>query len=187
MRGLKFSEPRRTLAVVLCLLCILLVGVLLIVKQYTPKNVQLEHYARQIDLARETGLPLVIHDREAHTDIMHILKRKGPFPAGGVMHCFSGDWQLAKRALDLGFIISIPGVVTFNRAETIQDVARKVPLDRLILETDAPFLAPVPLRGRKNFPAYILYTAEKIAEMRGLDLDELARNTTKNARNIFHF
>lgn len=155
------------------------------VKQYAPKNVQLEHYARQIDLAKETGLPLVIHDREAHTDIMDILNRKGPFPAGGVMHCFSGDWPLAKRVLDLGFIISIPGVVTFNRAETMQDVARKVPLDRLILETDAPFLAPVPLRGRKNFPAYILYTAEKIAEMRGMDLEELARKTTENARNIF--
>jgi TatD DNase family protein len=155
------------------------------VKEYSPKDVQLVHYARQLDLAKKMELPLVIHDREAHADILHILHTRAPFPAGGVMHCFSGDWPLAQEVLDLGFFISIPGVVTFSKAAAMQEVAQKIPLDRLILETDAPFLAPEPLRGKKNMPEYILYTAQKIAELRGFSLEELARATTENARKIF--
>ncbi|MDX1776822.1 MAG: TatD family hydrolase, partial [Desulfobulbales bacterium] len=133
------------------------------VKQYAPKEVQLEHFDRQVILAKQTGLPLVVHDREAHADILNVLRDKAPFPAGGVMHCFSGDWQFALKILELGFMVSIPGVVTFNKAAAMQDVAQRVPLDKLILETDAPFLAPEPLRGKKNFPEYILYTARKVA------------------------
>ena len=156
------------------------------VKQYAPKDVQLEHYGRQVDLAKKMGLPLVIHDREAHADILHVLNNKAPFPAGGVMHCFSGDWHFALQVLDLGFIISIPGVVTFTKAAAMQEVAQKVPLDKLILETDAPFLAPEPLRGKKNIPEYVLHTAQKIAELRGLSLGELARTTTENALKLFN-
>ena len=156
------------------------------VKQFAPKDIQLEHYARQVDLAQKIRLPLVIHDREAHDDILHILNNKGPFPAGGVMHCFSGDWHFAKKVLDLGFLISIPGVVTFNKATVMQEVAKKVPLERLILETDAPFLTPEPLRGKKNFPEYVLYTARKIADLRGLSLEVLARITTENALQLFN-
>jgi TatD DNase family protein len=155
------------------------------VKQYAPKDIQLEHYARQVDLAKKMSLPIVIHDREAHADIMHILQRKSPFAAGGVMHCFSGDWDLARKVLDLGFVISIPGVVTFAKAASMQEVTRKIPLDKLILETDAPFLAPEPLRGKKNIPENVLYTARKIAELRDLSFEELARATTENARNLF--
>ena len=156
------------------------------VKQYAPKDIQMEHYGRQVDLARDMQLPLVIHDREAHDDILHILNEKGPFSAGGVMHCFSGDWHFAKKVLDLGFFISIPGVVTFNRAAVMQEVAQKIPLDRLILETDAPFLTPEPLRGKKNFPEYVLYTAQKIADLRGLPLEKLARITTENGLQLFN-
>jgi len=155
------------------------------IKQYAPKNVQLEHYARQVDLAKKVNLPLVIHDREAHEDILHILNKKSPFPAGGVMHCFSGDWHLATKILDLGFLVSIPGVVTFNKAAAMQEVAQQVPLDMLILETDAPFLAPDPLRGKENIPEYILYTAQKVADLRGISLEELARRTTENASKLF--
>ncbi len=155
------------------------------VKQYGPKNVQLEHYILQVDLAKKMELPLVIHDREAHDDILRILRKKAPFPAGGVMHCFSGDWRFAVQVLDLGFIISIPGVVTFKKAESMQEVAQKVPLGKLILETDAPFLAPEPWRGKENIPEYVLYTAQKIADLRGLSLEELARTTTANALRLF--
>ena len=155
------------------------------VKQYAPKSLQLEHYERQIDLAQKIRLPLVIHDREAHEDIIRILNQRGTFASQGVMHCFSGDWDYAKKVLDLGFLISIPGVVTFNKAEVMQKVAKKVPLNRLILETDAPFLTPEPLRGRKNLPEYVLYTAQKIADLRNMSLEELVKATTENAQQLF--
>ena len=155
------------------------------VKQYAPLDQQREHFSRQVDLAKKVKLPLVILDREAHEDILHTLQEKGPFPAGGVMHCFSGDWDFARKVLDLDFYISIPGVVTYNKADVLQEVARRVPLDRLLLETDAPFLAPTPWRGRKNLPEYVLYTGQKVAELKGIPLAELAQATTANARNIF--
>lgn len=156
------------------------------VKQYAPRNEQLEHYARQVQLAKKTGLPLVIHDREAHLEIMQILQNEAPFPAGGVMHCFSGNWEFAQDVLDLGFKISIPGVLTFSKATMLQEVAQNIPLDKLILETDAPFLAPEPYRGRPNVPEYVLYTAQKIADLRNIGLHEIARATTDNARKLFN-
>ncbi len=155
------------------------------VKQYCPQDIQRLHFARQLDLAQKMKLPVVIHDREAHDDILQILNKKAPFPAGGVMHCFSGNWHLAEKVLDLGFFISIPGVVTFTNAAVMQEVAQKIPPHKMILETDAPFLAPEPLRGRKNTPENVLFTAQKIAELRKLPLGELARVTTVNAGNIF--
>ena len=155
------------------------------VKQYAPLEQQRQHFARQVDLAKKVKLPLVIHDREAHEDTLDTLRQMGPFPAGGVMHCFSGDWDFARKVLDLGFFISIPGVVTYNKADVLQEVARRVPLDRLLLETDAPFLTPAPWRGKKNLPEYVLYTGEKVAELKGISLAELAQATTANARNIF--
>lgn len=156
------------------------------VRQYAPQHIQREHFARQVILAKKMCLPLVIHDREAHEDILHVLKKESPFPAGGVMHCFSGDWAFAQEVLALGFIISIPGVVTFNKADTLQEVALKVPLDKLILETDGPFLAPEPLRGKKNMPEFMLYTAEKIADLKGVPLAEVAQATTENAIKLFN-
>ena len=155
------------------------------VKQYAPPKLQLEQFERQVGLAKNLGMPLVIHDREAHDDILTILKNGLPFPAGGVMHCFSGNLHYAKKILDLGFYISIPGVVTFNKAADLQEVARKIPLEALLLETDAPFLAPVPMRGSKNKPDYLLYTAQKIAELQKTTLDKVARITTENAAKLF--
>ena len=155
------------------------------VKNYAPIALQKEHFARQVVLAKELQLPLVVHDREAHDDIMEILEGAGPFPAGGVMHCFSGDATFARRVLALDFHISIPGVVTFAKAEMLQEAVREIPLGSLVLETDGPFLAPVPRRGKRNEPQLMLHTAQKVAELKGVSLDEVARQTTMNAVHLF--
>jgi len=155
------------------------------VRNYAPREVQITHFRRQVTLARELALPLIVHDREAHADVMEILTAAGPFPAGGVMHCYSGDVALARRVVDLGLHLSIPGVVTFAKADVIQEVARSIPLSSLLVETDAPYLAPVPYRGKRNEPAYVLYTIAKIAELRGVTCDEVARQTSANAINLF--
>jgi len=155
------------------------------VKLYAPQEMQLEQFERQVKLAKQLSLPLVIHDREAHEEILAILKKYLPFPDGGVMHCFSGNLEYAKKIIDLGFYISIPGVVTFNKALDLQKVAQQIRLDALLIETDAPFLAPEPMRGRKNKPDYVLYTAQKIAELQGMTLDEVARITTENGAKLF--
>jgi TatD DNase family protein len=154
-------------------------------RDYVPREEQVIHFRRQVELAKELGLPLIIHDREAHDDVMSILSAAAPLPAGGVMHCFSGDQALALAAMDLGFYLSIPGVVTFNKAETLQEVVRQCPLTALLIETDGPYLAPVPYRGKRNEPAYVLYTAAKIAELRGVSLDEVVRQTSLNAMKLF--
>jgi TatD DNase family protein len=155
------------------------------VKNYAPVALQKEHFARQVALAKELQLPLVVHDREAHDDIMEMLEAAGPFSAGGVMHCFSGDATFARRVLALGFYISIPGVVTFAKAEMLQEAVREIPLGSLVLETDGPFLAPVPKRGRRNEPQLMLFTAQKVAELKGVSLEEVARQTTMNAVRLF--
>ena len=155
------------------------------VKNYAPVALQKEHFTRQVALARELQLPLVVHDREAHDDIMEILESAGPFPAGGVMHCFSGDAIFARRVLALGFHLSIPGVVTFAKAEMLHEAVREIPLASLVLETDGPFLAPVPKRGKRNEPQLMLFTAQKVAELKGISLEEVARQTTINAVRLF--
>jgi len=155
------------------------------VKNYAPIALQKEHFSRQVALAKELHLPLVVHDREAHDDIMEILEAAGPFPAGGVMHCFSGDATFARRVLALGFHISIPGVVTFAKAEMLHEAVREIPLASLVLETDGPFLAPVPKRGKRNEPQLMLFTAQKVAELKGVSLEEVARQTTMNAVRLF--
>ena len=155
------------------------------VRNYAPLAVQREHFRRQVETARRLNLPLIVHDRETHDEIMAVLEAAAPFPAGGVMHCFSGDAELALRVVAMGFHVSIPGVVTFSNAEMMREAAMAVPLDRLLVETDGPFLAPVPKRGKRNEPAYVLFTAQKVAEIRGISLDELARRTTANAESLF--
>jgi TatD DNase family protein len=156
------------------------------VKNYHPHELQRQHFRIQLDMARKTGLPLIIHDREAHDDVLRILDESGPLPAGGVMHCFSGDYPLACTLIDRGFHISIPGVVTFKNATSLQEVARKIPLSSLLLETDGPFLAPHPWRGKRNEPAYVTFTAAHIAELRGISISSLARATSYNASALFH-
>ena len=154
-------------------------------KNYAPRDVQVRNFELQLDIAKELNLPIIIHDRDAHDKTLDILKAHAPFPALGVMHCFSGDIELARKIIDLGLYISIPGIVTFNKSDVMQQVAREIPLERLILETDGPFLSPVPYRGKTNTPEYLLYTAQKIAEMRGISLDEVAKATTFNAETLF--
>ena len=154
-------------------------------KQYAPVDMQRRAFADQLDLAKDLQLPVVIHDREAHQDTLTLLHEKGPFPAGGVMHCFSGDVELARKVLDLGFYISIPGIVTFKNSAELQQVVREIPLQRLLLETDGPFLAPVPWRGKINKPEYLLYTAGKVAELKKISIDEVARQTADNTNQLF--
>ncbi len=154
-------------------------------RMYAPKKNQLQVFAQQLELARDLHLPVVIHDRDAHKDTLMLLRQQGPFPAGGVMHCFSGDVAFAEEILALGFYISIPGIVTFKNAVDLQQVVLEVPLTRMLLETDGPFLAPAPWRGKTNRPEYLLYTAGKMAELRNISVDEVARQTTNNTEKLF--
>lgn len=156
--------------------------------QNCTQNQQLKKvFCEQLELAKELSLPVIIHNRDAHDDTLDILRQAGPFPDGGVMHCFSGDIHLAGKIIDLGFSLSIPGVVTFKNGIELQEVAAAIPLESLLLETDGPFLSPVPWRGKRNEPAYLLYTASKVAELRGISLEELATQTSKNAQTLFRY
>jgi TatD DNase family protein len=154
-------------------------------KRYAPADIQHRAFADQLDLAKELHLPVVIHDREAHQDTMALLQQKAPFPAAGVMHSFSGDVKLARQVLNLGFYISIPGIVTFKNSSALQQVVKEIPLDRMLLETDGPFLAPVPWRGKPNKPEFLLYTAGKVAELKETSIDEVARQTAHNTQQLF--
>jgi len=151
----------------------------------TLKRQQKQAFRLQINAAREAGLPLVIHDRDAHQDLLQMLKAEKAGSNGGVMHCFSGSWEMAKECLNLGFHISFAGPLTFANAKTPVEVAARVPLDRLLVETDCPYLSPHPFRGKLNEPARVAYTAARLAEVRGLDYEELAALTTANGRQLF--
>lgn len=150
----------------------------------SPRDVQAEVFRRQIDLARQVKLPIVIHDRDAHADIVSVLREEKAHEVGGIMHCFSGDWEMAKQCLDMNFYISFGGPLTFKKAEETREVARKVPLERLLIETDAPYLSPEPYRGKRNETAHVRFVAEKLAEIRGLSLEELADITMNNGKNL---
>jgi TatD DNase family protein len=156
------------------------------VKKYSSIEKQLTHFKSQLTLAKEINLPVVIHDREAHDDTLKILQEIGLPEAGGVMHCFSGNINFARKVLDLGLAISIPGVVTFKNAQSLQEVARWIPINSLLIETDGPFLCPHPKRGKRNEPAYVSYTASCIAKLRDMNLHDLARQTTENICRIFN-
>jgi len=147
---------------------------------------QLRCFERQLDIAVELGLPVIIHDRDAHDDVLSCLRAMGDRVPRGVIHCFSGDIALARTFLDMGFYLSLPGTVTFPKAAIARDVAAQVPPDRLLLETDAPFLAPVPCRGKRNEPAFVAHTAREIASIRGVSFEDLARQTSDNTRALFH-
>lgn len=156
------------------------------VKNYTPAEIQLLAFASQLQLAKEVSLPVIIHDREAHADILRLIQQAAPFPRRGVMHCFSGDLALAEASLDLGFYLSIPGVATFANAQPLREVIKAIALEHLVLETDGPFLTPVPYRGKRNEPKYVLYTAQMVADIKKLPLEEVVRVTTANAINLFN-
>ena len=142
-------------------------------------------FHRHIEAARQCRKPLIIHTRAAADDTMKTLREHQARDAGGVMHCFAEDWAVAKQALDIGFYISFSGIVTFKSAQAVQEAARQVPLDRLLVETDAPYLAPVPHRGKTNEPAFVRHTAEFLAELRGQTLDEIGEATTANFDRLF--
>lgn len=150
-----------------------------------PAAVQQDAFRRQIHLARERGLPLIIHAREAYGDVLAILREERAAEVGGVMHCFSGDQATADAALALGFYISFAGPVTFRNAPLTKEIASRVPLDRLLVETDSPFLSPHPFRGQRNEPARVVLVAEEIARLRDLPPAELAARVTANARRLF--
>jgi TatD DNase family protein len=150
----------------------------------SPRPVQKDVFRLHVEVAQETGLPLVVHTRAAQEDTIAILTEKRG-EVRGVIHCFSETQWLADQALDLGFYISISGIVTFKKAEELRQVVATVPLDRLLLETDAPFLAPIPYRGKRNEPAYLVETAKVLADLKGVSLEEIATKTTENFRKLF--
>jgi TatD DNase family protein len=146
---------------------------------------QRERFYTHIKAAQVTQKPIIVHSRLAKDDTISIMRNADAEKVGGVMHCFTEDWEMAKKALDLGFYISFSGIVTFKNAESIQEVARKVPLDRILIETDCPYLAPIPYRGKPNEPAYLRHTAEFIAALRGISVDDFAAASTHNFFNLF--
>lgn len=150
----------------------------------TPE-VQREAFRRQLDIARRMGMPVEIHTRDAEDDTIAILKEFAPGEIKGLLHCFTGSERLARAALDLGLDISISGVITFKNADTLRDVVRIVPLDRLHVETDAPFLAPVPMRGKSNVPAFVVHTAAVVAELKQVSSERLMQAAADNARRLF--
>lgn len=150
-----------------------------------PKDVQEGVFRRQIAIAREMNLPISIHTREALEDTYTILKSEKIHNIGGIMHSFSGDWEWGQRFLDLGMHLSFSGVVTFKKATELQEVAAKVPLERMLVETDAPYLAPVPYRGKRNEPGYTHYVVDKLAELRQQSFEDIATATYQNAHDLF--
>ena len=146
---------------------------------------QRERFRTHIRAARECGKPLVIHTRNAAEDTLRIMKEEGAEAAGGVMHCFTETWEVAEAAIALGFHISFSGIVTFKNAVPLKDVARRVPLERMLVETDSPYLAPVPHRGKANQPAFVRHVAEEVAALRGISFEEVARATTENFFRLF--
>jgi TatD DNase family protein len=147
----------------------------------SPKDVQHTVFREQIRLARKLGMPIVIHNRDAHHDILEILKEEKAAEVGGIMHCFSGSWETAKQCLDMNFYISFGGPVTFKNAKQPKEVLARVPLNKLLIETDAPYLTPHPYRGKRNETSYVRLVAETAAEILGISLEELANVTTQNA------
>jgi len=146
---------------------------------------QRTRFCNHIRAARESGKPLIIHTREAAADTLRIMAEENAAEASGVMHCFTETWEVAEAALAMGFYISFSGIVTFKNARQLKEVAQRVPLERILIETDAPYLAPVPHRGKLNQPAYVKHVAEEIATLRGISLDEVGQKTTENFARLF--
>jgi len=153
-------------------------------KDQDKRLLQQEIFIRQLDLARQLHLPVCIHDRDAHGDTMAILKKEGR-GLRGVLHCFSGSLEMAQEVLKLDWFLGVDGPLTYKNAAKLPEIVQVVPLERLLVETDAPYLAPVPMRGKQNEPAYVRYVAEKVAELKGISLEEVAQKTTENACELY--
>jgi TatD DNase family protein len=154
-------------------------------RNLSPASIQRSVFYEQLHLAKGIGKPVVIHLRDAYVEGLDLIEKVAPFPAGGVVHCFSGDADDAVRVLDLGFHISIPGTVTYRKNDKLRSIVKDLPPDRILLETDCPFLSPEPLRGKTNEPAHIVHTAAEVARIRGVSLTEIAEITTRNAVRLF--
>jgi TatD DNase family protein len=154
-------------------------------RNLSPRDIQLKRFREQIGLAKELDLPIVIHDREAHRETLEILKSEKAEESGGIIHCFSGDYEMAKACMDMGFYISIPGSITFKNAEGSREIVERIPLESLLVETDAPFLTPEPFRGKRNEPSYVRYTAQKVAEIKKVSFEKVAEITTQNALRVY--
>ncbi|THE11452.1 TatD family deoxyribonuclease [Bacillus timonensis] len=151
----------------------------------SPKDIQKEVFRKQIALAKKVKLPIIIHNREATSDIIEILQEENASEVGGIMHCFTGSVEVAKQCIDMNFYISFGGPVTFKNAKKPKEVAAEIPLDRLLIETDCPYLTPHPFRGKRNEPSYVKYVAEQIAELKGVSFEEIAQKTSDNAMRFF--
>ncbi len=149
------------------------------------KALQQESFALHLRVGAELGLPVVVHTREAREDTLALIEAHGSREHAGVLHCFTEDWDMARRALEFNYYVSLSGIVTFKNAEQLRDVARRLPADRLLVETDSPYLAPVPYRGKPNEPRYVREVAEFVAQVRGVSFEELARQTTENFYRLF--
>lgn len=154
---------------------------------YSAENKSLQQavFAKQIDIANQLHKPVIVHTRSAREDTIALLKQHHAEKCGGVLHCFTENWEMAKQALDLGFYISISGIVTFKNAEDLREVVRKIPSDRLLVETDSPYLAPVPYRSKQNQPAYVREVCEYVATLKGVSLEDCAQITTRNFEQLF--
>ncbi|MDN4527432.1 TatD family hydrolase [Fictibacillus fluitans] len=151
----------------------------------SPKDVQKRVFRQQIQLAKKVRLPIIIHNRDATQDVVDILREEGAEEVGGIMHCYSGSLEVAKECMDMNFYISFGGPVTFKNAKKPKEVAKEIPIDRLLIETDCPYLSPHPLRGKRNEPSYVKYVAEAIAELREMPLEALVKKTTENAKRLY--
>lgn len=148
-------------------------------------KVQQASFVAHLQAGAELGLPVIVHTREAREDTLQLMQAHGSTDSAGVLHCFTESWDMARRAIDMNYLISISGIVTFRNADALREVVRKIPLDRLLIETDSPYLAPVPYRGKPNQPAYVRQVAEYVAELKGLDVEALARATRENFYRLF--
>ncbi|MBN1883452.1 MAG: TatD family hydrolase [Deltaproteobacteria bacterium] len=153
-------------------------------RNLSPQAVQMKIFSDFLHLSGELNLPVIIHDRDAHEAVLDYLTAYKNSYVPGIIHCFSGDWKYAKICMDLGFYISIAGPVTFPKAKTLHGVVKKLPADRILLETDSPFLTPAPHRGKQNEPAYVVHTAKAVAELRGEDVEKVYAETTRNVRDV---
>lgn len=154
-------------------------------RDLSPRAAQRKAFVRQLDLARQLGKPITIHDRDAHGDLMTILHKEMKGIVGGIMHCYSGSWEMAQECLKLGFEISFAGPVTYTNAKSLPEIARQLPLEHILIETDSPYLTPHPYRGKSNEPAMVTLVAEKIAALKGIDVEVVAAATTANAKRIY--
>lgn len=153
---------------------------------FSPRDVQKQRFMEQIDLAKQLKLPIIVHDRESHGDIMDIFSKMNVSGMGGVLHSFSGSVEMARECLKLGFYLSISGPLTFKNNVKTVEVVREIPLDMLLIETDSPYLTPVPYRGQRNYPGYVRYVAQKVAEIKGLSFEEVAQKTLQNGKRLFN-